>query len=92
MTFDIESAFLYGKFKESIHITQPEGFDDGTGRVCNQSLCGLEQALKTCYVEFSSYLESLGFVSTDDDPCVYYNHEKGLFIALFIDDDGCWFT
>uniref|UniRef100_A0ABD2WT57 Integrase catalytic domain-containing protein n=1 Tax=Trichogramma kaykai TaxID=54128 RepID=A0ABD2WT57_9HYME len=30
--FDIKSAFLYGKIDSEIYMTQPQGFDDGSGR------------------------------------------------------------
>jgi hypothetical protein len=29
----IETAYLYGNLKENINMIQPEGFDDGAGRV-----------------------------------------------------------
>jgi hypothetical protein len=31
---DIDTARLYGNLKETIYMIQPEGFDDGSGRVC----------------------------------------------------------
>jgi hypothetical protein len=31
---DIDTAYLYGNLKETIYMIQPEGFDDGSGRVC----------------------------------------------------------
>jgi len=34
MTFDIKTAFLYGELKEDIFMHQPEGFNDGTDRIC----------------------------------------------------------
>lgn len=32
--FDIKTAFLYGDLKEEIFMEQPEGFNDGSGKVC----------------------------------------------------------
>ena len=31
--FDVKTAFLYGTIPEEVHVCQPEGFDDGSGRV-----------------------------------------------------------
>lgn len=67
---------------------QFEGFNDGTGRVCklNKSLYGLKQAPKNWNKEFSKFLKSLGFDNTDDDPCIYYNKDRSVILALFVDD------
>ena len=76
--------------KEEIFIEQPEGFNDGSGRVgkLNKSMYGLKQASKDWYDEITQFLESLGFQSTDDDPCILYNKDKSIIIILFV-DDGC---
>lgn len=44
--FDIKTAFLYGTINEEMYMRQPEGFEDGTTRVCKllKSLYGLKQA------------------------------------------------
>lgn len=88
MTFDVKTAFLHGELKEEIFVRQPEGFDDGTRRVCklNKSLYGLKQAPKNWNEKFSKYLNLLGFDCTDDDPCMYYNQDRSMIIALFVDD------
>jgi hypothetical protein len=31
---DIKGAYLNGDLREEIYMGQPEGFDDGCGRVC----------------------------------------------------------
>ena len=45
---DIDTAYLYGNLKETIYMIQPEGFDDGSGRVCLLKKCiyGLKQSGK----------------------------------------------
>lgn len=44
--FDVKTAFLNGDLNEEIYMYQPDGFDDGSGRVCQlfMSLYGLKQA------------------------------------------------
>ena len=39
---DIETAFLNGKVKSKVFVEQPEGYEDGTERVCmlNKALYG----------------------------------------------------
>ncbi|CAI7779133.1 unnamed protein product, partial [Closterium sp. NIES-53] len=43
---DVKTAFLYGVVDEEIYMKQPEGYDDGSGRVCrlNKAIYGLKQA------------------------------------------------
>ena len=43
---DIKGAYLNGILKEKVFMKQPEGFDDGTGRICLliKTLYGLKQA------------------------------------------------
>ena len=67
---------------------QPGGFNDQSGRVCKlqKSLYGLTQAPKNWNKKFSDFLKSLGLVSPDDDPCVYYNKDRSIIIVLHVDD------
>jgi len=40
---DVEVAFLNGKIRSEIYVTQPKGYEDGTDRVCrlDKTLYGL---------------------------------------------------
>lgn len=44
--FDVKTAFLNGLLEEEIYMDQPEGFQDGTNRVCKleKSLYRLKQS------------------------------------------------
>lgn len=88
VTFDVKSAFLHGHLDEVIYMYQPEGFDDKSGQVCllKKSLYGLKQAPRSWNKKFSSFLESLNFTASDDDPCVYYNNDRSIIITLHVDD------
>lgn len=88
--FDIKTAFLYGKLTENIYMKQPEGFDDGTSRVCKlqKSLYGLKQAPRCWTEHFSKFLKVFGFQQSTADPCFYIysmNSEK-LLLAIYVDD------
>ena len=55
---DIKGAYLNGKLKQHVYMRQPEGYDDGTGRVCMlvKTLYGLKQAGREWNQEFDSKL------------------------------------
>lgn len=86
--FDIKAAFLYGDLDEVIFMRQPEGFDDGTGRVCRlrKSLYGLKQAPRQWHQKFDGVLQTFGMTPSSYDPCVYANAEGSLLLALYVDD------
>ena len=87
--FDVKTAFLYGKLEEEIYMKQPEGFSDGTDRVCKlkRSLYGLKQSPRCWNKRFVDYLSTLGFVMSDADPCLYVRKsgECKIIIALYVD-------
>lgn len=88
--FDVSTAFLYGDLEETIYIQQPEGFEDGTERVCRlkRSLYGLKQSPRCWNKCFGQFLTGLGFKASESDPCLYIRENKGrkLLIVLYVDD------
>lgn len=88
--FDIKTAFLYGDLEEQIFMKQPEGFDDGTGRVCllNKSLYGLKQASRCWNSKFTTFLKRFGLTENAADPCVFTGNNNGsrIYLAIYIDD------
>lgn len=88
--FDVSTAFLYGDIEEIIFMNQPEGYEDGTKRVCRlkRSLYGLKQAPRCWYRKFDDFMVSLGFRTSNEDPCVYIRRRKTekIIIALYVDD------
>ena len=56
--FDVKTAFLYGDLEEATYMNQPEGYGDGSGRVCKlkKSLYGLKQALRVWTKTFTDFL------------------------------------
>lgn len=90
MQIDVSTAFLYGDLQETIYMRQPEGHDDGSGKVCplKKSLYGLKQAPRCWNEKFSNYLINLKFQRSEADPCLFVR-EKGqgkMFFVLYVDD------
>ena len=71
--FDVATAFLYGDLDEEIFMKQPEGYDDGTDKVCRlqKSLCGLKQAPRCWNKKFNDFLVKHDFKSSDAEPCLF---------------------
>lgn len=90
MQFDVSTAFLYGELDENIFMRQPEGFEDGTNRVCHlkRSLYGLKQAPRCWNKRFAEYLLKLGFKRSDSDPCLFIQRKNSelLLLVLYVDD------
>jgi hypothetical protein len=70
---DVKGAYLNGTLKEKVYMRQPEGFDDGTGRVCEliKTLYGLKQSGCEWNKELDKKLRKRGFERLRSDPCAY---------------------
>lgn len=88
--FDVTTAFLNGHLEEEIYIKQPEGFEDGTNKVCKlmKSLYGLKQAPRCWNIRFHEILIELNFAQCTSDPCLYTKKvgDKKILLTLFVDD------
>ena len=90
MQFDVSTAFLYGDLDETIYMSQPEGYNDGTNNVCRlkKSLYGLKQAPRCWHKCFGKFMLDLGFKISEADQCLFIRQEEGkkLLVALYVDD------
>lgn len=70
---DVKGAYLNGTLKEKVYMRQPEGFDDGTGQVCEliKTLYGLKQSGRKWNKELDKKLRKCGFERLQSDPCAY---------------------
>lgn len=88
--FDVKTAFLYGKLDKIIYMNQPEGFDDGSGRVCRLkgSLYGLRQSPRCWNQRFTDFLKRQELVTSTADPCLFIRNRNGkrLIVAIYVDD------
>lgn len=90
LQFDVSTAFLYGSLNEEIFMKQPEGYNDGSGRVCllRKSLYGLKQAPRCWNRCILDFFKEIGFKASEADPCLLIR-EKGcgkVIVALYVDD------
>jgi hypothetical protein len=71
-------------------MAQPEGFEDGTGRVCRlkKTLYGLKQSGREWNIELNTRMTNLGFKRLQADVCVYIRKTAGgiEIITVWVDD------
>lgn len=87
---DVETAFLHGDLEEDIYMHQPEGYNDGSSRVCKlvKSLYGLKQSPRCWNKKFTDFVRSYGLKESDADPCLFVSSKPGhkLVLGIFVDD------
>jgi hypothetical protein len=87
---DIKGAFLNGILKEKVYMKQPEGYTDGTKRVCQliRTLYGLKQAGREWNTQFDEGIQQMGFTRLISDPCAYIRWQGKDFqiITVWVDD------
>ncbi|CAI7926002.1 unnamed protein product [Closterium sp. NIES-53] len=75
---------------EEIYMKQPEGCDDGSGRVCrlNKAIYGLKQAPRCWYARLVEALEALGFKVSGCDKSLFTTkgEEEKVFLLVYVDD------
>ncbi|CAI7895108.1 unnamed protein product [Closterium sp. NIES-54] len=87
---DVTTAFLNGVLEEEIFMAQPEGFDDGSGRVLRlrMALYGLKQAPRQWYLKLRGVLEEIGFTPSTADHSLFMlgEGEQRSFMVVYVDD------
>ncbi|CAI7927318.1 unnamed protein product, partial [Closterium sp. NIES-54] len=87
---DVKTALLYGVVDEEIYMKQPEGYDDGSGRVCrlNKAIYGLKQAPRCWYARLVEVLDALGFKVSGCDESLFMTEgeEEKVFLLVYVDD------
>lgn len=89
---DINNAFLHGELKETVYITQPEGFQSSAfpHHICklNKALYGLKQAPKAWYDQLKGFLIEYGLVHSTTDHCLFHGQKNGntLILLVYVDD------
>ncbi|CAI7872441.1 unnamed protein product [Closterium sp. NIES-53] len=87
---DVTTAFLNGVLEEEIFMAQPEGFDDGSGRVMRlkKALYGLKQAPRQWYLKLRGVLEEIDFTPSSADHSLFMlgEGEQRSFMVVYVDD------
>lgn len=85
---DVVTAFLQGDLEETIFMEQPEGYGDGTNKVChlNKPIYGLRQASRQWNKKLDGELQKFGLNRCKNDLCIYFSMTANLIIAVYVDD------
>ena len=87
---DVKGAYLNGILRETIYMKQPEGYSDGTPRICQliKTLYGLKQASREWNLELDRKLRKRGYTRLRSDSCVYMWRDDDDFVilAVWVDD------
>ncbi|CAI7805661.1 unnamed protein product [Closterium sp. NIES-53] len=87
---EITTAFLNGIILEELYVQQPEGLDDGSGRVrrLKKAIYGLKQAPRAWYHKLEETLLAGGFKKSEYDHSLFLLQEKNEFLMLlvYVDD------
>ncbi|CAI7882687.1 unnamed protein product [Closterium sp. NIES-53] len=87
---DITTAFLNGIILEELYMLQPEGLDDGSGKVCRfkKVIYGLKQAPRAWYHKLEETLLAGVFKKSECDHSLFLLQDKEQFLMLlvYVDD------
>ena len=89
---DVKTAFLHGELKETVYVTQPEGFiikrSEEKVYKLKKALHGLRQALRVWNNKLNQILKELQFTKCSKEPSVYRKEVNGglLLLAVYVDD------
>lgn len=68
-------------------MTQPEMYKKGLQvYLLHKSIYGLKQASMLWNIKLKNVLKEIGLKQSKTDPCVYYDTQKGIYIATWVDD------
>ncbi|KAG7578674.1 Integrase catalytic core [Arabidopsis thaliana x Arabidopsis arenosa] len=89
---DVKTAFLHGELKETVFVTQPEGFitqgSEEKVYKLNKALYGLRQAPRAWNNKLNTILGELSFVKCSKEPSLYRKQVNCdlLLVAVYVDD------
>lgn len=93
LKMDVQTAFIHGKLREEIYMSQPEGFvvkgkEDHAG-LLKKSLYGHSPRPRQWYLLFYRFMVAHGFMRSPYESCVYHKKvpdQSYLYLLLYGDD------
>ncbi|CAI7919452.1 unnamed protein product [Closterium sp. NIES-53] len=91
MQLNMKNAFLQSKLDLVLYMSQPDYFNDGTGRVCKllKSLYGLKQSPLLWYLALNDVLVGAGWKKIQVDEALYFKVGKdgvACWVLVYVDD------
>jgi hypothetical protein len=82
---DIKCAFLNGPVLRNVYITLPSEIEKGRIRKLKKALYGLEEAPKRWFETFNIFMESIGWIPSEVDDCIFFGL-NGMSLMIYVDD------
>ena len=84
---DAVTAYLQATLDEDIYYYL-DGFEDTSGKVLklHKAMYGLKQSGRQWNSSLDAALKSFDLKKSAEDPCVYYNGDGSLIVAIYVDD------
>ncbi|CAI7731903.1 unnamed protein product [Closterium sp. NIES-53] len=91
MQLDMKNAFLQSKLNRVLYMSQPNYFNDGTGRVCKllKSLYSLKQSPLLWYLALNDVLVGAGWKKRQVDEALYFkvgDNGVACWVLVYVDD------
>jgi hypothetical protein len=87
---DVKTAFLNADLKEEVYLSIPQGVNEDKKSKClklKKAIYGLKQAPLAWHNRLSTWLLSVGFISSIADPCVFFRLDKcPVWLFIHVDD------
>lgn len=90
--FDVKTAYLHGRIKETVYLKPPPGFEERfeDGKVCKlkRSLYGLPQSGRNWYYKLKEELFKNGLKPLASESCIFINNNETCFFVFtsYVDD------
>ena len=87
--FDVVGAFLNARItaENPVICEMPDGFrKEGMSVKLNRALYGLRDSPLLWYEEFSGSLREFGLMASKEEPCLFFDQERKVWVLFYVDD------